>query len=125
MGALRIDRLTGPPRPLTAADGRLVAARCHRADRVLSRAVGLLGTGDLAPDEALWITRCSAVHTWFLRAGIGVAFLDADGMVLRVVNPLPRWRGARCRGARHVVEAPAGVLAGLRPGEVLTLGGPG
>ncbi len=125
MGALRIDRLTGPPLPLTAAGGRPIAARCHRADGVLSRAVGLLGTPDPATDEALWITRCSAVHTWFLRARIGVAFLDANGTVLRVADPLPRWRGAWCRGARHAVEAPAGVLAGLRPGEVLTLGGPG
>lgn len=89
---------------------------------MFARAVGLLGTADPAPDQALWITRCSAVHTWFLRAGIGVAFLDGDGRVLRVVDPLPRWRGAWCRGARHAVEAPRGVLAGLRPGEVLTLG---
>ena len=31
MGALRIDRLTGPPAPLRDGGGRLLAARCYRA----------------------------------------------------------------------------------------------
>ncbi|MCC6832048.1 MAG: DUF192 domain-containing protein [Thermoleophilia bacterium] len=122
MGILRIDRLTGPPAPLTVEGGPVLASRCHLADRPLARAVGLLGTPDPAPGEALWITRCGAVHAWFLRARIGVAFLDGHGRVLRVVDPLPRWHAARCPGAHHTVEAPRGVLAGLRPGEVLTLG---
>ncbi|MFN8122539.1 MAG: DUF192 domain-containing protein [Thermoleophilia bacterium] len=122
MGVLRIDRITGPPSPLAREDGAVLAARCHLADGPVARAVGLLGTPHLSADEALWITRCGAVHAWFLRARIGVAFLDGDGRVLRVVDPLPRWHAARCRGARHTVEAAAGSLAGLRPGEVLTLG---
>lgn len=122
MGVLRIDRITGPPSPLRRGDDGVLAERCHLADRPVARAVGLLGTPDPADDEAVWITRCGAVHAWFLRARIGVAFLDEHGRVLRVVDPLPCWHAARCRGARHTVEAPAGVLAGLRPGEVLTLG---
>lgn len=122
MRPFRIDRLTGPPATLRTVGGPVLAARCHRADRPLARAIGLLGTPDLAPDEALWITRCGAVHAWFLRARIGVVFLDGDGRVLRVVDPLPRWHAARCPGARHAVEATAGVFAGLRPGDVLTAG---
>lgn len=120
MGRLRIDRLDPEPRRLIAG-GRPLAARCHLADRPLRRLVGLLGTPDLRRDEALWIDRCAAVHTALLRAPIGVAFLDADGRVLRVHDPLPRGRAAACRGARAVVECRAGVLraAGVRPGCVL------
>jgi uncharacterized membrane protein (UPF0127 family) len=120
VGRLRIDRLDPAPLPLTA-DGRRLAARCHLADRPLRRLVGLLGTPDLARDEALWIERCSAVHATFLRAPIGVAFVDGAGRVLRVMDPLPRNRAAACRGARAAVECRAGVLraAGVRSGCVL------
>lgn len=120
MGRLRIDRLHGAPLPLTAC-GRTVAARCHLADRSLRRLVGLLGTPDLCGDEALWIDRCAAVHTAFLRAPIGVAFVGGGGRVLRVLDPLPRNRAAACRGARAAVECRAGVLraSGVRPGCVL------
>ncbi|HTI33105.1 MAG TPA: DUF192 domain-containing protein [Miltoncostaea sp.] len=120
MGRLRIDRLDPEPRRLIAG-GRPLAGRCHLADRPLRRLVGLLGTPDLRRDEALWIDRCAAVHTALLRAPIGVAFLDAEGRVLRVRDPLPRGRAAACRGARAVVECRAGVLraAGVRPGCVL------
>jgi uncharacterized membrane protein (UPF0127 family) len=120
VGRLRIDRLDPAPLPLTA-DGRPLAGRCHLAARPLLRLVGLLGTPDLRPEEALWIDGCSAVHTSLLRAPIGVAFVDGDGRVLRVVDPLPRNRAAARRGARAAVECRAGVLraAGVRPGCVL------
>lgn len=117
MGRLRIDQLDPRPRRLTAC-GRPLAARCHVAEGPLARLVGLLGTPDLRRDEALWIAGCAAVHTAFLRAPIGVAFVDREGRVLRVRDPLPRWRAAACRGARAVVECRAGVLraAGVAPG---------
>lgn len=122
MGALRIDRMTGPPRPLRDGSGRVVAGRCYRAGSARARLVGLLGTPDLADDEALWLEPCASVHTAGLRAPIGCAFLDADGRVLRVVDPLPRWRVAARRGARSAVECRAGALAALAPGDRLERG---
>jgi hypothetical protein len=120
MGRLRIDRLTGPPAPLLRGDGTVLAPRCHRASSRLARLVGLLGTPDLRPDEALWLEPCASVHAVGLRAPIGCAFLDAEGRVIRVVDPLGRGRAAGARGARAVVECRAGVLAGVAPGERLT-----
>lgn len=125
MGALRIDRLTGPPAPLRDADGRPLAARCYAARSARARLVGLMATPDLARDEALWLEPCGSVHAFGLRAPIGCAFLDADGTVLRVVDPLPRWRAARARGARAVVECRAGVLSGVAVGTRLARDGPG
>ena len=119
MRRLRIDRLTGPPAALRTSGGRLVSARCHTARSWRARLVGLLGTPDPQADEALWIERCGAVHAIGLRATIGCAFLDDAGRVLRVVDPLPRGRAASVRGARSVVECPAGVLADVRPGDHL------
>jgi len=122
MGALRIDRLTGPPEPLRDARGRVLAARCYRAGSARARLVGLLGTPDLAADEALWLEPCASVHTAGLWAPIGCAFLDAGGHVLRVVDPLARWRVAAARGARAVVECRAGVLSGVAVGTRLARG---
>ena len=120
MGRLRIDRLTGPPAPLRGG-GAVLAARCHLAGTRRARLVGLLGTPDLGAGEALWLPRCASVHTIGLRAPIGCAFVDADGVVLRVVDPLPAWRAAARRGAAAVVECRAGVLraAGIRAGDRL------
>ncbi|MGD9572626.1 MAG: DUF192 domain-containing protein [Thermoleophilia bacterium] len=124
MGRLRIDRITGPPAPLTGPDG-VVAPRCHLAATARSRLVGLLGTPDLRDDEALWLPRCGSVHALGLRAPIGCALLDADGRVLEVVDPLPRGRLAGAAGARAVVECRAGVLAAaVRPGDLLRHGIP-
>lgn len=119
MGRLRIDRLSRDTVAVHTASGRPVVARCHVADRAVARAAGLLFTADLAPDEGVWLSPCGSVHSLGLRARIGCAFLDAEGRVLRVVDPLPGGRLAACRGARTVLEAPAGVLAGLTVGERL------
>ena len=121
MGRLRIDRVAAPPRPLVAASGAVVCARCHLAATPLARLVGLLATPDLAADEGAWIAGCASVHAVGLRAAIGCAFLDGEGRVLRVVDPLPRGRFASVRGARAVVECRAGVLAGIAPGAHLRL----
>lgn len=120
MGRLRIDRLCGPPAPLLTGEGEVVLARCYAADGPVSRLVGLLGTADLAPDEGLWLEPCASVHAIGLRAAIGCAFLGADGTVLRALDPLPRGRLAGARGARAVVECPAGRLAALPAGARLT-----
>jgi uncharacterized membrane protein (UPF0127 family) len=122
MRPFRIDRLCGPAAPLVAGDGTVLAARCYRASSAAARLVGLLGTPDLAEDEALWLEPCGSVHTVLLRAPIGCAFLDGEGRVIRVVDPLPRSRAASARGARAVVECRPGVLAGIAPGTRLERG---
>jgi hypothetical protein len=123
VGRLRIDRITGPPAALATAGGAIIASSCHRATSRTSRLVGLLATPDLADDEALWLEPCASVHTLGLRAPIGCAFLDGQGRVLRVVDPLPAWRLAAVRGARAVVECRAGRLgAAVAPGDRLVLG---
>jgi uncharacterized membrane protein (UPF0127 family) len=103
-------------------DGRVLIARCHVADRLLARLVGLLGTPDLADDEGLWLEPCSSVHTAGMRIPIACAFLDGERRVLRVVDPLPPWRHAGVRGARVAVEARAGRFGELTVGMMLADG---
>ncbi len=117
MPRLRFDSLARPAGALRDDTGRVVVARIAVADRAVARLVGMLGTPDPAPGEALVLVPCNWVHGLGLRAPVAVAFIDSAGRVLRVVDPLPR-RGARCRQAAAVVEAGSGTLR-VRPGDVL------
>lgn len=104
MGFLRIDRLASATRPLMV-DGRpSPLRRCHLADSAGARLIGLLGTSRLAADEAVWLAPCASVHTAFMRYPIGIAFLDPEGKVLRVIDALAPWRWAGVRGAAAVLE---------------------
>jgi len=60
---------------------------------------------------------------WFMRFPIDAVFLDRENRVLRIVEHLAPWRVAGCRGAKAVVELPAGEAArvGLAPGDRLGL----
>lgn len=81
-----------------------------------ARRRGLLGRDGI--DGALLLTPARAVHTFGMRFDIDVAFLDASGVVLDIVE-MKRWRlGMPRRQARSVLEAEAGAFArwGLRVG---------
>jgi uncharacterized membrane protein (UPF0127 family) len=62
---------------------------------------------------------------WFMRFPIDAVFLGANGEVLRIAAGLRPWRVAATRGAKAVVELPAGACkrVGLRVGDRLALAG--
>ena len=88
-----------------------------------ARMRGLLGRDALPPGGGMWIEPCSGIHTFFMRFALDAVFLDADMTVRKVALDLKPWRLASCRGARCVVELPAGALdgAGLAIGDTLRL----
>ena len=91
--------------------GLIVANRVTVASRRLERAVGLLGRTHLEAGEALWITPCHGVHTWFMRFTIDVIAMDAEGVIVDAVSMLKPWRMRLPRpGAHSVLELPAGTL---------------
>src|SRR5688500_14590142 len=91
--------------------GVVMANRVTVASRRLERAVGLLGRRHLDVGEALWITPCHGVHTWFMRFSIDVVAMDANGVVVDTVSTMKPWRmRLPRRGAVSVLELPAGTL---------------
>jgi hypothetical protein len=58
---------------------------------------------------------------WFMRFAIDAVFLDREDRVLRIVSHLRPWRVAGCKGAKAVVELPAGECerVGVSPGDVV------
>lgn len=93
------------------------------ADSFFTRAFGLIPRARLADGEGLLITRTSSITMWFMRFPIDAVFVDRSGRVVRVAADLPPWRLATAaRGARDVVELPAGTAArtGTQAGDELT-----
>jgi uncharacterized membrane protein (UPF0127 family) len=108
---------------LILSNGRSVCERCLVADRPLGRMRGLLGRRSLRSGEGLLLKPAGSVHTFFMRFPIDVVFLDRDLSVLGVTPELRPWRTAGRRGARAVLELPAGEAGrrGVRPGDRLEL----
>ena len=102
------------------SDARVLAsAEC--ATTRSERRRGLLGREQI--DGALLIDGCRWVHTIGMKFPIDVAYLDADGLVVKTVQ-MPRHRvGFPVPHARQVVEAQAGAFSrwGVRVGDVIEL----
>ena len=111
-----------PQIALASDDGNVVCERCLLAETPLARLRGLLGRSDLPAGEGLLLRPAGSIHTAFMRFPIDAVFLDRVDRVLKVARELPPWRMAGCRGARAVLELPAGEAAkqGLRAGVSLT-----
>jgi uncharacterized membrane protein (UPF0127 family) len=104
-------------------DGSPVCERCLLAETPLTRLRGLLGRKQLEQGEGLLLRPASSIHMWFMRFPIDAVFVDRENRVLRVVEHLAPWRLAACRGAKAVIELPAGEAArvGLVAGDRLSL----
>lgn len=96
--------------------GAILANRVTVASTRAQRAIGLLGRTHLEVGEALWITPCHGVHTWFMRFSIDVIAMDAHGVVVDTVSIMKPWRIRLPRpGACTVLELPAGTLLTMPP----------
>jgi len=115
--------LAGRELILRRADGTVVCARCKLADHSLARLRGLLGREGLDPGEGLLLRPASSIHTFFMRFPIDVVFLDRELVVLGIHDTIDPWRTASERGAKVVLELPAGESSrrGLTVGDQLTL----
>jgi len=104
-------------------NGVVLCGRCRLADSWGSRLRGLLGKKKLEAGEGLLLTPGGSIHTFFMRFAIDVVFLETDLTVLGFRETVRPWRMVGWRGARSVLELPAGTCEqrGLRTGDRLTL----
>jgi uncharacterized membrane protein (UPF0127 family) len=97
------SRFDGLPRR-ELGDGRIVIdAQTHK-----SRRRGLARLAWLAPEQALHIPQCPAVHTFGMRFALDLIWLAKDGTVVRVDRDVGRARMRLCLKARSVIETAAG-----------------
>lgn len=113
------------PIGVRTGSGAVLCTRCVVADTPLRRLRGLLGRRALASGEGLLLRPACSIHTAGMRFAIDAVFLDGEHRVLRVAEDMRPWRLASCRGARSVLELPAGTCAehAVRPGTRVGLHG--
>lgn len=107
--------------------GVVLAERAETAATFWSRGVGLLGRKDWSRADGLLIAPCNSIHCLFMSLTIDVVYVDPAGRVLRTVPNLRPWRvGPIVRGARAVVELPAGTITetNCQPGDQLVFDPP-
>ena len=106
--------------------GGTICPRLSVADKPRARLKGLLGRRALDSDEGLLLRPAGSVHTAFMRFSIDVVFLDRSLRVMDVRSNVGPWRMVGRRGAKAVLELPAGEAErrGIKQGMALSLGEP-
>lgn len=106
--------------PWLVNDG-VVMASAEVAEGSSAKRRGLLGRDGI--EGCFVIERCRWIHTIGMRFPIDVAFVDAEGSVLKTMRMSRHRMGVPVRGARTVIEAEAGAFArwGLHVGDVVEL----
>ena len=103
--------------------GAVVAGTILTAFDSDSRRTGLLKHDSLPAGSALIIAPTSAIHTFFMKFAIDVAFVSRDGRVLKTYSGLVPWRIGWAGRAYAVIELAAGALGrdGTRAGDLLAI----
>lgn len=97
---------------LENADSHVVVAeRIEAAFDSASRRSGLLRRESFPKGSALILAPTNAIHTFFMRFPIDVAFVAKDGTVLKLVRSLQPWRIAASWGAYAAIEFASGSLS--------------
>jgi uncharacterized membrane protein (UPF0127 family) len=122
-----LDPLLRAGRPpcslVNGRNDRVIARTVTPAFDSASRRRGLLRQDFMPEDSALIIAPSNAIHTFFMRFAIDVAFVCRAGRVLKLRRALPPWRVAAAFGAFAVIELPVGALdrSGVLPGDTLSV----
>lgn len=99
---------------LATQDGICVASRIQTAASFTPRFIGLLNRRYLEDSEGLLLRPGGSIHTFGMRFGIDVLFLDRQMRILKIVRRLQPWRFALApRKTRSVLEIASGRAATL------------
>jgi len=103
--------------------GAVVASQLLPAFDSETRRTGLLKHTGLPDGAAMFIAPTNAIHTFFMKFAIDVAFVAKDGRIVKIRPAMPAWRMAAAWGGFAVIEMAAGSFerAGTVPGDRLVV----
>lgn len=81
-----------------------------QTDSIFERMRGLLGRAPLLSDQALLITSCSSIHTFFMQYPIDLAFINNNWQIKKLIHALKPFRLAWSPGSSMVLEMPGGSI---------------
>lgn len=103
--------------------GVALATQARLASSHFARFFGLMGRKGVADGGGILLTKSASIHSFFMRFRFDAVFIDRDNRVVKIVPAMRQWWIAfGGRGAKDVIELPAGVAAatGTQPGDVLS-----
>lgn len=105
--------------------GQPLAERARVADNPWTRFRGLMLARQLDAGTGLVIKPCGSIHMMFMRFPIDAVFFDAENRVTNVARDVKPWRGLAFggRGAKGVIELPAGAAEHVDVGHELRFSG--
>ena len=109
--ALHNKESAGRHRIINTRNGKVVADQLLRAFDSESRRTGLLQHRSLPPSTAMVIAPTNAIHTFFMKFSIDIAFVSKEGRVVKIRSHVPAWRMTGALRAYAVLELAAGALA--------------
>ncbi len=95
---------------VNSRSGVVLADHLIRAFDSAARRTGLLKHGGLPQGSAMIIAPSNAIHTFFMKFPIDVAFVGRDGRVRKVREAVRPWRMSAALRGYAVIELPAGAL---------------
>ena len=90
--------------------GVVLADRLIPAFDSATRRTGLLQHGELPEGSAMIIAPSNAIHTFFMKFPIDVAFIGRNGVVRKIRTAVAPWRVSAALRAYAVIELRAGAL---------------
>lgn len=73
------------------------------------RMKGLMGKKNI--DFGLLFNHCNNIHTFFMKEPIDVIYIDKNGIIVALDNPIVPWRlGRLIFKGKHLVELPEGTI---------------
>jgi uncharacterized membrane protein (UPF0127 family) len=82
------------------------------ANNFWKRLRGLVGVKNLPAGDGMLIQPCNQVHCMFMSIPIDVLYIGSDERVLAIDTAMQPWAmGRMVRGAKRVLELPAGTAA--------------
>jgi hypothetical protein len=71
--------------------------------------------------DGMIFPKCASIHTCFMGIEIDVLFLDEANVVVGIREYLDSWSMASVRGAKSIIELPAGTAEGIRIGDQMEI----
>ena len=100
----------GQQQIVNTRSGKIVATQLLTAFDSESRRKGLLQQRSLPPSTAMISAPTNAIHTFFMKFPIDIAFVAKSGRILKIRSSVPAWRMTASFRAFAVLELAAGSL---------------
>ena len=104
------------------ADNKILARNAHTANTFVSRFLGLMFRASFGRYDALVLSPCGSVHTFFMRFAIDVVCTDEAGRVVGMFRNMKPWKVFAPRlKAQTTIELPPHTIRRSRvePGDVI------